>query len=249
MGRKASAKIIVIILGSILTVLLVMLAVLPALNRACTVTVEKQDAGIITQAPLPDKPEQAPVTVYYVPEENSKKISRIYIEVFCEGTAFYMEIPTDTKVDLSEELYKSLQTYGPELPQHFKLANMTESFSEEYGLTAGNRILSEVLGFSLKEYVRTPAKEMEEWLKIQGEEKNASAFFKAYEEWISKTSSSRTPEERWTYYENRKKIAEVVTDTAPGSREKDGYLISSKRVKEWLEEKLRGTKAETEPLK
>ena len=229
-------------------VLLMTLAVFPALNRLFAVTVAKTEETA-EPASVPDKPEQVPVTVYFIMEENTKKISSVYVEVFQieTETVYYLEIPADTRVDLSEELYKSLQTYGPELPQHLKIANMAESFSEEYGLTAGVRILSEVLGISLKEYVRTPAEPFDNWLKLQWEDKTSSGFFEAYSQWLCSTTSSRTLEERWSYYESRLQITDTVMETAPGSREKDGYRISSKRTKERLEEFMWGTEKRTEP--
>ena len=171
-----------------------------------------------------------------------KKISRLYVEVFpCgSGEVFYMEIPADTRADLSEELYKSLQTYAPELPQHLKLANMAEFFSTEYGLTAANRILSEVLGILLTEYVRTPTQAFEKWVELPMQEISEQDFFEAYAQWMANTSSSRPAKELWSYYESRRRIVEVVTEEAPGSREKDGYRISGKRSKERLEEMIRG---------
>lgn len=247
--HKISLKTTAAILAGIMTVFLVMLVVLPGLNNLLAVKTEEQNKAPVLQPVFPDKPEPVPVTVYYIMEENSKKISELYIEVFCgdEGTVTYMEIPTDTKTDLSEELYKSLQTYGPELPQHLKLANMAESFSAEYGLTAANRILSELVGVSLTEYIRTPKEEFDAWLDLQRGEKAQTGFFEAYSQWISGTVSSRTPNERWMYYENRKQTAIVVTEQAPGSREKDGYRISSKRTRERLEEMRKGTGAVTIP--
>jgi len=240
--RKRSLKITAVILGGVLTVLFIMLLTLPALNKLCAVTVSKTDTEEVTQAPSPAKPEQTAVTAYYVMEEGSKKISRLYTEVFrCgSGEVFYLEIPADTKVDLSEELYKSLQSYGPELPQHLKLANMAEFFSEEYGLAAANRILSEVLGISVTEYVRTPAEAFDKWIGLLKQETAGQGFFEEYAQWIAGTSSSRTDRERWAYYESRCLVAEVVTEEAPGSREKDGYIISGKRSGERLEEWIRG---------
>lgn len=228
---------------------LTMLALIPFLYEVLAVEVVEQSAPAVTQAPLPEAPEKVPVTVYYVMPENSKKISAIYIEVFHAGASgvSYMQVPVDTKVNLSEELYKSLQTYAPELPQYLKLSNMAESFSTEYGLTGCNRILSEVLGISLKAYVRTGAESMAEWLKLPGEEKTETGFFEAYKTWMENSSSSRTIEERWSYYESRRCIKKVIVETAPGSQEKDGYLLSGKRSREMLEEWMLRQESETEP--
>lgn len=223
--------------GSLL-VTLVVFTVLPFFHKRLKVKVEEPGITETTQVPLPEKPQKVLVTALYEMEEGSKKISAIYIEIYHVGssTVSYFEVPADTKVNLSESLYKSLQTYAPELPQYLKLSNMAESFSEAYGLTGCNRILSEVLGISLTEYARADAVTLAEWMELPTKEKNAEAFFTAYTEWVSEAVSSLTAEELWTYYENRQKLKYMTMEEAPGSREKDGYLISGKRSKERLEE-------------
>ena len=120
---------------------------------------------------------------------------------------------------------------------------MAESFSEEYGLTGCNRIISEVLGYSFTEYVHCDAETFEIFRELPKKELTDTEYFKAYANWIESTSSSRTTQERWTYYESRKKVAEVIVEKAPGSQEKDGYLLSGKRSKERMEELMRQKKA------
>jgi len=247
--NKSVYKMIVAVLAGMGTVIITMLAFVPFFNEIFAVEVAKQPLPVVSQAPLPDKPEKVAVTVYYVMEETSKKISELYIEVFPVGSGniYYLEVPVDSKVNLSEGLYKSLQTYGPELPQHVKLRNMAESFSAEYGFTACNRILSEVLGISFTEYVRTDADSFDKRLELLGKERNAPDFFEGYSSWLEQSVSSRTTEERWMYYESETKISNVLTEAVPGSREKDGYVISYKRSKERLEELVYGTAAAKEP--
>lgn len=245
---KALLKIVLYtVLGSLL-VGCSMLAVLPVLTKYLAVEVVYTEPPVVTTAPLPEKPQEVLVTVYYEMEEDSKKIASIQIEVFHIGssTVSYFEVPADTKINLSEDLYKSLQTYAPELPQYLKLSNMAESFSAEYGLTGCNRILSEVLGVSLTEYVRADAETMAAWLELQGTEKTETEYFAAYADWIKNSTSSLTVEERWTYYESRRKVEQVEQEVAPGSQEKDGYLISGKRSKERLGELILLRKVTTE---
>lgn len=238
MEQKTSLKIILAVLGGTLTVLMTILAFTPLLNDVFAVEVPLSEPPAVTEAPLPEKPEELLVTAVYEMAEDSKKISAIYIEVFHVGSnvVSYVEVPVDTKVTLSEELYKSLQTYAPELPQYMKLSNMAEGFSKEYGLTGCNRILSEVLGITLSEYVRADGETLSEWMSLQTGEKTATGFFEAYAKWLDNTSSGLVTEERWMYYESWQQITEVSVETAPGSREKDGYLISAKRSKERLQE-------------
>jgi len=125
MSHKSSVKILITAVFCIFAVILAMLALVPFLNGifAVEVNIEQPSAAADTVAGLP---EEIPVTVYYIMEEDSKKISGIYVEVFptADNTVYYLEIPADTKVTLSEELYKNLQAYAPELPQYLKLSNM-----------------------------------------------------------------------------------------------------------------------------
>ncbi len=243
MEQKNVIKIIVGTLGILLALLLVIIITLPALNELFAVEVEQTEDAPVTQESSPGKPEAVTATVYYQMEETSKKISGIYIEVYHVGSnrVSYLEIPADTKVNLSEDLYKSLQTYAPELPQYFKISNMAESFSENYALTGGNRILSELLGVSLTDYVRADKEAMDAWFLAQKEELTEAKFFAAFQKWLEESSSGSSLEERWMYYESRKTVWEIQIELAPGSREKDGYVLSGKRSGERLKELLIST--------
>ena len=233
-------------MGGILTVALVMMAVIPFLNQLLKVDVAQAEQAAVTQEVVPAKPESVSVMALYQMEENTKKISAIYIEVFQTGSnqVSYMEIPVDTRVNLSERLYKSLQTYAPELPQYLKLSNMAESFSMEYGLTGSNRILSEVLGISVEHYVRADKETMQSWMALQAEEKTDVGFFEAYADWLENSGSDLKTWERWMYYESWRKVTGIQKETAPGSREKDGFLISGKRSGERLQELMVRKEAE-----
>ena len=103
------------------------------------------------------------------------------------------------------------------------------------------------------DYVELPTAQMMElddeafaaFKELQTLPQTDRSFFEGYAGWIENSSSGRLTEERWSYYESRRQICEVVSETAPGSREKDGYRISSKRTKERLEEMMRGADATT----
>lgn len=245
MNKKSSWKTMLIITGGISLVLLIITILVPVLNEIVKIEVVQTPVTVTAQTTQPEKPEDVLVTVYYEMEEDSKKISAIYIEVFHTGSqsVSYMQVPVDTRITLSEELYKSLQTYAPELPQYLKLSNMAESFSKEYGLTGCNRILSEVLGVSLNHYVRTEAGTLENWWKALKKDKTTSVFFEKYTDWIEETSSDLSTEARWIYFESWKKVGELTVEQAPGTREKDGYLLSGKRSRERLKELMAGKKA------
>ena len=245
MDSKSSVKSIILLIGGMLIVVVTMAALIPFLNHILKVDVVRTGAAVVTSAPVQEKPEALSVSAIYQMEKESKKISAIYIEVFHTGSnqVSYLEVPVDTKVNLSEQLYKSLQTYAPELPQYLKLSNMAEGFSKEYGLTGCNRILSEVLGVSLENYVRADKETLQSWLALQAEEKSATGFFEDYAQWLEQSESGLEITERWMYYESWKQVTGIQVETAPGSREKDGFLLSGKQSRERLQELMSVQKA------
>lgn len=240
MKRNRPVKIVLLLSGVVFTMVLVILAMFPFLNHLFSVRVVQFETMQITQTPSENEPADVLVTAYYEMEEENSKISSIYLEVFHVGSSVVscVEIPADTKVTLSDSLYKSLQAYAPELPQYLTLANMAEGFSKEYAPNGSNRILSEVLGITVSEFVRADKTALEAWWRLQQTEMAQDAFFDGYRTWLESSVSSRSAEEQWMYYESRQKVGKVTIETAPGSREKDGYLISGKRVRERLNELL-----------
>lgn len=240
MTHKSSAKIFILAVCCIIMVILAMLAIVPFLNGIFAVELNiGSNQPVVTQTD-DGFPEEVPVTVYYIMEEESKKISGIYVEIFrtADNAVYYLEVPVDTRITLSEELYISLQAYAPELPQYLKLTNMADNFSEEYSMTGCNRILSEVLDVPLAEYIKTDKESFAAWKELQTLPKTDTAFFEGYSKWIESSSSGRPVEERWSYYESRRQIDEVIADMAPGNRANDGYVISGKRSGEWIRERM-----------
>ena len=242
MGKKSSVKKTIITAGGVILVLLTMTVLIPVLNELTEIEVGYNESMEVFQTPHPEKPQEQLVTVLYVMEEDSKKINAIYIEVFHTKSqeVSYLQIPVDTRVTLSEELYKSLQAYAPELPQYLKLSNMAESFSREYGLKGCNRIVSELLGISMEHYVRTDTDALENWWKILKKEKTARGFFEEYTVWLEETSADMSPETRWMYFESWQNVQQIMVEQAPGTQEKDGFLLSGKRSRERLQELMAG---------
>lgn len=240
MNRNKTSHVALAILGAIALIMLVVVMLLPVLNRRLKIEIKKVSEVSGTESEIPGEPEKVLVTAIYEMKEDSKKIVSINIEVFHVGSSrvTYLELPADTKVNLSEGLYKSLQTYGPELPQYFKLSNMAESFSEGYGLVGCNRILSELLGITVENYVRAEAGMLRDWKELHTKELTAEKYFDGYRKWMAKTVSNRMTQERWMYYESRRAVKTIIEETAPGSREKDGYVLSGKQLKAYVQELL-----------
>ena len=217
----------------------------PLLNRKLTIPVSDRNIPEPTrEAEQPKEPETLLVTALYRREKNAKEITGIFIEVFHTGTgkAYYMEVPVHTKVSLSTELFKKLQAYAPELPQDFKLSKMGEGFSDEYCLTACNRILSEVLGVTVEHYVCADAASLEAWAKgvngMVASGQSSEEFYAAYTEWLEHTEADFTVMERWVYYESYCKLTPAETEPAPGAEGLSEFLVSTKlaqnRLQEWM---------------
>ena len=146
-----------------------------------------------------------------------------------------MEVPVNTKIMLSNALYKSLQTYSPDLPQYLKLSKMAEGFSKEYVFTACNRILSELLGISLTHYVSGDEIALQQWLKGFEGETTKEKYFEQYSKWLESSSSDLSNHERWMYYESYQNIKKIEKEMAIGTQEIGEFIISSKQCRELIE--------------
>ena len=169
------------------------MALIPFLNDALSIEVVNSVMPSTTISPIPMqyKKEEPLITVLYEQEEVSGEINAIYLEVFQPGkeVVYYMEIPVQTKIKLSNELYQKLQTYSPELPQYLKLCKMAQGFSKEYALTGCNRILSELLGISLEHYVGANPETFKDWFTLLNSEQTKEAFFEQYNTWLEVSAS------------------------------------------------------------
>ena len=235
--RKSHISIAVWIIVGFFTISIVMVALLPLFSTLAMVEIKETNASFVTIIPENEAPEEQLLTVLYEQEADSKEISAIYIEVFQprKETIYYMEIPVQTKIMLSNELYKSLQTYSPELPQYLKLSKMAEGFSKDYALTGCNRILSELLGISLEHYVSGETESLQHWMETLGINNTKKEFFGQYAKWLEVSVSDLSNKERWIYYESYQKITKVEKKLAAGNQEVGEFIISSKQCKELIE--------------
>ncbi len=243
MKKRQWFRVLLPVAGGILTVVLTMAALLPFLNYILKVEITVPDAVQATATPTPAIAEELLVTAVYGLEEGTKNIKSITVEIFCPGTdtVYCLDIPANTKVTLSNELYKSLQTYWPEIPQYLKLERMADGFSEGYVWTGCNRILSELLGFSVSHYICGEKEMIASWELVCVGKKVQNTFLEEYREFLSSTASDMTKEERWIYYESYQKVASRIVESAAGETEKDGFLLSGKQVKKQLEEMVSRT--------
>ncbi len=236
MTIKNSTKVILLVSG-FFTIFIVMVAFIPFLSECLKVEVQESDTIMITEIPEHIELEEQLLTVLYQQEKDTREITAIYIEVFhpSKETIYYMEVPVQTKIMLSNELYKSLQTYSPDLPQYLKLSKMAEGFSKEYMFIGCNRILSELFSISLTHYVNACQKDLQCWLKTVEEETIKEKFFEQYVAWLKISTSDLSNRERFMYYESYEEIKNVEKEMAIGTEEIGEFIISSKQCREVLE--------------
>ncbi len=240
MKKNHFAKLLFLVTGGIFVIFITVMALIPFLNDILSIEVVNSVTPSITISPISVqyKKEEPLITVLYGQEEISGEISAIYLEVFQPGkkVVYYMEIPVQTKIKLSDELYKKLQTYSPELPQYLKLSKMAQGFSKEYALTGCNRILSELLGISLEHYVGTNPEDLQDWFTLLKSEHTKEEFFEQYNTWIGISTSDLSFKERWVYYESYQQVIGIEIEKAIGSQEAEEFMISSKQCNLLLEQ-------------
>lgn len=236
MEINKSTKVVILVSG-FFTIFIVMVALIPFLSDCLKIEVQESNTSMITEIPEHIELEEQLLTVLYQQEKDTREITAIYIEVFhpSKETIYYMEVPVQTKIMLSNELYKSLQTYSPDLPQYLKLSKMAEGFSKEYMFVGCNRILSELFGISFTHYVSGCEKDLQHWLKTVKEETIKEKFFEQYATWLENSTSDLSNRERFVYYESYEEIKIVEKEMAIGTEEIGEFIISSKQCKELLE--------------
>ena len=238
-GIRILKRILAVSVAALVIGVMIVLLV-PMLEERLKVDVTFQEQPDATELPKPSEPEERLVTAVYLMEKDSRVIEEVYIEVFPveSNRIYYMKVPGDTRFTLSEGLYESLRTYASELPQQIIVSDMAEWFTDNYAMTACNRMLSELLGASVTHYVGTNEKSWESWLQSLKEEKNPQSFSDSFTDWMTASKGDLTTVERWVYFESYLQITKVAEETAPGTQSTKGYTVSTKQSGELLNQEM-----------
>lgn len=126
-------------------------------------SVEEKEMEIVDVTPTPE-----PITVpsvddvsknlIYCYDREDNRISRLLLEVFnCHKKELaYMTIPIDTKLTMSDTLYRKLIVVKPEIPQIIKLSSVTKYLDEETIFDYGVLMMEELLGTDISYYTVIP---------------------------------------------------------------------------------------------
>ncbi len=126
-------------------------------------SVEPKEPVIIDMTPTPEpitvpRVEDISKNLIYCYDKEDHRISRILLEVFnSNGRKLgYISIPLDTKLTMSETLYRKLVVIKPEIPQIIKLSSVTKYLEEKTVFEYGVLMMEDLLGTDISYYTVIP---------------------------------------------------------------------------------------------
>lgn len=171
---------------------------------------------------------------------NEDKISGIYLEILNSPrkTVNFVEIPRSTKISISDELFKELQTYSPTLPQYVKVSKLDTHFSSDYRFEAMTKVFGETLEESIDCWIAVNEEIFEMWCNkgYSHDEFHAEDFFNIFDKMYSEKLSSIDGSEYRMYYENYLDCEFLTIRVVPGDWEKTDYIIKETAARELVEE-------------
>lgn len=177
------------------------------------------------------------VTLLYVLTDN--KVSSAFLQVInaYEKNIYYLEIPLNSKLSISADLYKELLSYAPTLPQYVKLSRAGGYFSENFRYDGCTKILSENIGVKVTDWCIMTAEDFEEFKrKSTGDNYSKDDYLTIFEKYANNYRSSMSSKERWAYYEIFDKAAIIEKGSIPGQWDKTDFYISAVQAREITEE-------------
>lgn len=220
--------------------LMVTALVQPALSMVFAVREPEQETGDKKAQEAPAVfAETVGLQVVYVMEDGTKEIEQTYLEIRNKAAnkVWFLSIPAETRLELSQTLYQELLTYAPTLPQYVSLSKAAEEFSEEYGPEGCTRILAEVLGIPLTHWSCCNAETLEHWRQALSEgEDRTEEFFRQWQDWLLHTRSGQSDQERRLYYESYRDAEAVWQGRLPGTEGVGTYRLDGPSSRLLVEE-------------
>lgn len=103
--------------------------------------------------------EQSTQVIFFVSEE-TKELKEAVLEVIDSSNKRmkYIQIPANTKLNLSSKLYQKFSAIYTEMPQYFELSQLAKMFDEEKRYGYGQLIIDDVLGIETGYYTAIEGK-------------------------------------------------------------------------------------------
>lgn len=171
---------------------------------------------------------------------NGDKISSIYLEVLNSPRkkVSFVEIPRSTKISISDELFRDLQSYSPTLPQFVKVSKLDGHFSANYRFEGMTRVFSDTLGENIDCWIACSEELFEMWTckGYMAGEFHADDFFNIFDSMTDTKLCSIGQTESRMYYETYRDCEFSEPVVVPGDWEKTDYIISEITAKTLIEE-------------
>lgn len=235
----------ILVLLGILLVFVVAIAVYPFWEKLAKIEEKTKNENKYEQQVKDETklPEAVHLQVIYVMDQDNRNFSELILEILNLNAdkVFYLNVPVNSKVTLSQELYQELLVHSPGLPQYMKLSKIPEEFSEEYRMEGCTKILQEMLGVAITNWICTDEATVELWKNaiFQPEKKDAETFWNYYEKWISGTKSNQSSNARRMYYESFLKVTASTEGTVPRTESVGEFTIQKVHTQGKIEELLR----------
>lgn len=87
------------------------------------------------------------IQIIFYESNETKELKEVVLEILNSTTnqLTYIEIPNNTKINVSSKLYQKLSAIYPEMPQYFQLERLETMFDEEKRYGYGQLILDDML--------------------------------------------------------------------------------------------------------
>ncbi len=205
-----------------------------------------------TPAPTPELPN--PVASYWsvlvVTEENGT-VARFYLRYadFLNDFLAFVEVPVNTKAELSAGAYEVLRVHNPEIPELFKVSELCRIFSDETLCMAAAEVAAGFLGERPKgcyvlegETFRSIVRETKEGERFVVPDSVKDTILTVFEHSLT----DRTLAEELIYTEGYLDIGEIYYTTLPGVAAAEEYLPDLNGIREMAENYRLGISAKEE---
>lgn len=172
--------------------------------------------------------------------DEEQKVTEFFLRYadFLEDALVFVEVPTDTKVELPAGGYEVLSVHNPEIPELFMVSELCGIFSEETLCMAATETAAGILGIRPKACYLLEETFYDTLTEQTGEGKRflKPVSVKDTIVMVSKQSlTDRTLEEELVYAESYRDVKTVVYRELPGKSEAEEYIPDWAGIKELVE--------------
>lgn len=173
-------------------------------------------------------------------EDEEHKVTAFFFRYadFLRDTLVFVEVPVDTKAELSGGAYEVLSVYNPEMPELFMLSELCGIFSEETLCMAAQEVGAAFLGVRPKTSCILE-KAVYEALTEQTKEGVRFVVPDSIKDTIIMAAEhslvDRSPEEELVYLESYRDVKHIVYRKLPGKAQAQEYRPDFDKIKEMVE--------------